>query len=165
MDQINEDADGTDATEVQPRKTRVTSEARILQNRISAQKSTGPRTRAGKARSSMNARKHGLYAERAKLVREESMHYEDRLRRWSSSTDAQNDLEEFLVNEQVSLSFEIEHTRSARIEARETRIENAEADALARVRDLGNRLYFLRLDRLSSTGTRLRAGRHAPPRT
>ena len=142
MDQINEDADGTDATEVQPRKTRVTSEARILQNRISAQKSTGPRTRAGKARSSMNARKHGLYAERDRLVREESMHYEDRLRRWSATTDAQNDLEEFLVNEQVSLSFEIEHTRSARIEARETRIENAEADALARVRDLGSRLYL-----------------------
>jgi hypothetical protein len=43
MDQINEDADGTNATEVQPRKTRVISEARILQNRISAQKSTEPR--------------------------------------------------------------------------------------------------------------------------
>src|SRR6516165_4945821 len=141
MSEINlDEATGTDLPE--PQKARKTSEAQIAQNRINSQKSTGPRSAAGKTRSSMNARKHGLYSERDRLVREESSRYEDRLRRWSATTDAQNDLEEFLVNEQVSLSFEIEHTRSARLEARETRIENADADALARVRELGSRLYF-----------------------
>ena len=34
--------------------------SRITANLINAQKSTGPRTNSGKARSSQNARKHGL---------------------------------------------------------------------------------------------------------
>ena len=128
--------------EARPSKARMTSEARIEKNRINAQLSTGPRTAAGKARSSKNACKHGLYSERDKVVREESLRYELRLRKWTAAEDAQNDLEEFFVNEQVSLSFDLEQTRAARIEARRVRIERADADALARVRELGSRLYF-----------------------
>ena len=38
----------------------MTSEARRAANRANAQKSTGPRSLAGKARASQNARRHGL---------------------------------------------------------------------------------------------------------
>ncbi|MCJ2095870.1 hypothetical protein MKK67_25715 [Methylobacterium sp. J-072] len=40
----------------------MTSEPAIRANRRNAQASTGPRTRAGKARAGQNARKHGLSA-------------------------------------------------------------------------------------------------------
>jgi len=38
----------------------MTSYARIVANRANAARSTGPRTRAGKAKSARNARRHGL---------------------------------------------------------------------------------------------------------
>ena len=38
----------------------MTSYARIVANRANAARSTGPRTRAGKARAARNARRHGL---------------------------------------------------------------------------------------------------------
>src|SRR5262245_35470237 len=40
--------------------TRTVSDARVQANRLNAQKSTGPRTEAGKARSRENGLKHGL---------------------------------------------------------------------------------------------------------
>jgi hypothetical protein len=42
------------------KKSRVTSDRSITANRRNARKSTGPKTAAGRARSSQNARRHGL---------------------------------------------------------------------------------------------------------
>lgn len=45
-------------------KQSATSDAQLAANRANAQRSTGPRTADGKARSSRNATRHGIYARR-----------------------------------------------------------------------------------------------------
>ena len=49
----------------------MTSQQQIAANRVNAQKSTGPRTPAGKQRSSLNARTHGLTAQAVLLSDED----------------------------------------------------------------------------------------------
>ena len=52
------------------------SRAQIEANRRNAEKSTGPRSAAGKARSAMNALKHGITAEKATLPAEDRAAHE-----------------------------------------------------------------------------------------
>ncbi len=52
------------------RKSRPLSESQLAARRASAQKSTGPKTPEGKARSSQNALKHGFFAQTALLYYE-----------------------------------------------------------------------------------------------
>ena len=58
-DELNIDNDPS--TVVQPRK-KTMSEAALAANRANAKKCTGPKTREGKFKSSLNALKHGLYS-------------------------------------------------------------------------------------------------------
>ncbi len=53
------------------------SPAQMAANRANAQKSTGPRTAAGKQRSSMSALKHGLSARTLVLPHEDNTAYEE----------------------------------------------------------------------------------------
>ena len=86
----------------------MTPEARAEINRANSQKSTGPKTAEGKARSSMNARKHGMRSKRESIFIDSSYAYEERRRKWMAICDAQNDMDEFLVATNVGLSFDIE---------------------------------------------------------
>ena len=53
--------DNDPSTVVQPRK-KTMSAAALAANRANAKKCTGPKTREGKFKSSLNALKHGLYS-------------------------------------------------------------------------------------------------------
>jgi hypothetical protein len=74
-----------------------TSQKRIDANRLNSRKSTGPRTSQGIAKSSMNALRHGNRSRTLALLREESIAFEERLRKWMAIGDAQNDVEEYLI--------------------------------------------------------------------
>jgi hypothetical protein len=69
------------------------SPAQIAANQRNSRKSTGPSTPQGRARSSMNALKHGYRSRKLALLREESCAVEVRLRKWMAIGDAQNDIE------------------------------------------------------------------------
>src|SRR5262245_44302329 len=60
----------------------LTSSQRAAVNRKNAQKSTGPRTPEGKAKSSRNALRHGLCAKTISLPNEDPRTAEERLRAW-----------------------------------------------------------------------------------
>ena len=120
----------------------MTSELKAEQSRINGAKSRGPKTAEGKARSSRNAYKHGERARRTEHLRAESLAHEHRVMRWGGSDGPETDAEEFLLNEQVAMSFEIERTRRAYLERVTRRIENADATERDAVRELGERLFF-----------------------
>ena len=134
----------------------MTSELKKRQNAINAQKSTGPKTARGKRTSSVNARKHGIHSKRTRLMREESLEFEERFRKWSGSQslDPQTDMEEFLVFEFVGDSFEIERVRELRLDRRKERIEKAEENELADVEETGEMLFFDPCGPAAISGTR-----------
>jgi len=70
------------------------SPAQIAANQVNSRKSTGPRTEQGRAKSSMNALKHGNRSRKVALLLEESSAFEDRLRKWMAIGDAQIDCRE-----------------------------------------------------------------------
>jgi len=55
----------------------MSSELKIEANRANAQASTGPRTEEGKARSSQNARKHGLTAKQLAITPEDRQAFDE----------------------------------------------------------------------------------------
>jgi hypothetical protein len=131
----------------------VSTDAQIKQNRINSLRSTGPRTDDGKRKASQNAYKHGLRAQRDQNTGEESLAFELRLQRWSSP-DGANDMNEFLLHDNVSLSFEIECVKRSLIERKRSHVENADSTELTDVHELGCRLVHDRTGPTATYGTR-----------
>jgi hypothetical protein len=98
---------------------------RIRANRRNAQKSTGPRTEQGKARSRQNALKHGLTGADVVQPAEEAPERERRNASWGAVLKPRNLLETWIVNQVVSASLRLE--RCARLETaqRGLRVERA----------------------------------------
>ena len=88
------------------------------------------------------ALKHGRRSKKAARAREESYAFEERLHKWMSIDDAQNDMEEYLIYRNVCLSFDLDRTESARLERRTSLIENSDEAELLEIDELGKRLFF-----------------------
>ena len=75
------------------------------------------------------------------------------MHRWSAP-GGEDDVKEFLIQDNVSLSFEIERVKRSHFERLRQHIENADDAELEAVRDLGSRLYFDCTGPTSTYGTR-----------
>jgi hypothetical protein len=132
----------------------MSSDAQIKNNRQNSLKSTGPRTDEGKRRSARNAYKNGNRAAKEKMVCDESLAYEMRIRRWSDPTTAEADRAEFMLHDHVAMSFEIERTRRSHLERLRRLFENEDAVDQERVHEMGCRLVHDRTGPTATYGTR-----------
>jgi len=120
----------------------MTSQAKLAACRLNSLKSTGPNTPEGLAKSSMNAFKHGMRAKKLELLRGDSIAFENRLHKWIAISDPHDDMGEFLVHQNVCMSFEVERARRAHLEGLTSLIENSADTEVEEVFELGKRLFF-----------------------
>ena len=92
----------------------MTSDARIEANRKNAEKSTGPRTDEGKARSAQNAVTHGLAAQSPALPGERPAAYDAVLAAWTADLQPADAVETALVEQAALASVRLK--RCARAE-------------------------------------------------
>jgi hypothetical protein len=104
------------------------SEAQILANRLNAQKSTGPRTREGKAIVSQNAVKHGLTTRQDIISSEKQADFELYRDQMLDELDPIGPMESMLTERIVSLSWRLK---------RAGRIQNQAIDAMNADRTCG----------------------------
>ena len=120
----------------------MTSQAKIDACRRNSLKSTGPNTPEGRAKSSMNAFKHGMRAKKQELLRGDSIAFENRLHQWLAIAEPKDDMAEFLVHQNVFMSFEVERAQRAHLEGLTSQIETSDDTEIEEVWELGNRLFF-----------------------
>ena len=137
----------------------MTSEAQIAANHANSLRSTGPKSAAGKSRSSMNAQAR----QATPSASSDSASIRSPLKSEGSSgarcSQPVGDLEEFLLHQNVSLSFELERARAAHFEHLQSLIENADEIEVAEINKLGDQLFTNRCgpqQLYGSTGTTAR---------
>ncbi|MBV8608764.1 MAG: hypothetical protein JO034_15050, partial [Singulisphaera sp.] len=82
-------------------------------NQKNSQRSTGPRTAAGKARAKLNGLKHGLRAATLVLPGEDPEALQHRLDAWTDELDPRTDLERYFVRSAVEASWRLDRVRRA----------------------------------------------------
>ncbi len=112
---------------------------KIEANRRNAQKSTGPRTREGKARSRFNALQDGLRAKTVVLPGEDASAFEARLVKWNEEIGPRDDVERFLVRRAVQISWQLD--RIERLQMRRPEPGDPVARLAEDVLELGARLF------------------------
>ncbi|MBV8315904.1 MAG: hypothetical protein JOZ53_13265 [Planctomycetaceae bacterium] len=98
-------------------------------NRKNSQRSTGPRTAAGKAKSKLNGLKHGLRAATLVLPGEDPEALEQRFDAWTDELDPRTDLERYFVRSAVEASWRLDRVRRAEAAAGARRVMEAGAEA------------------------------------
>ncbi len=116
-------------------------------NRRNAQKSTGPRTAAGKERSRFNAVKHGMTAKTLVLPGEDPEALQHRLDGWTESLKPRNDLEQYLVERAVRVSWQLDRADRAEVARltgliRDDEFRDSRSQVSVEVVALGRRLFW-----------------------
>src|SRR5262249_33272496 len=126
--------------------TAMTTPDRAAINRRNAQKSTGPRTAEGKARSRFNALKHGLTAQTAVLPGEDPEAFQERVDPWKDVLGPRTAVEDFLAGQAAQLTWQLERANRAETARLAAHIHNAPHEELTRQTDevlaLGRRLFW-----------------------
>ena len=86
----------------------MTTPRKIEANRRNAQRSTGPRTEAGRNKVKFNALTHGLTAETVVLPHEDAAAYEHRLKTWTRELNPQGDMGRYLAERLVKISWQLD---------------------------------------------------------
>jgi len=120
----------------------MTSQCKVDACRQNSQLSTGPSAPEGRAKSAMNAYKHGMRAKKQELLRGDSIAFENRLHKWMAIEDPHNDIGEFIVYQNVSVACEVERARQAHLEGLASLIETSDDTEIEEVYELGKRLFF-----------------------
>src|SRR5512142_2634349 len=83
------------------------TEAQITANRSNAQKSTGPRTKVGKATVAGNAIKHGFFAHQDLIAEDDPQQYQDHCRRLLAELSPAGERQGLLAGRIVSLAWRL----------------------------------------------------------
>jgi hypothetical protein len=102
-----------------------TSEARVNANRINAQKSTGPKTPEGKAKSRRNGLKHGLTGDGIVLPKADASEVDVRAAALMAELDPKTTLGSILVGQIATLSVRMERGAKREEEALASRVRHA----------------------------------------
>ena len=124
---------------------------RQIANRANAQKSTGPKTAEGKAKSSLNAVKHGLAAQHALLPNEDAEAYKAVVQGWIDDLQPADTLEMALVERAAMADWRLKRcvrSEHARLASKVRHAaETHDRERFARAEELGNRLMYDPLNR------------------
>ena len=118
-----------------------------LANPANAQKSTGPITAAGKARSAMNSRTHGLCAKEVVVGPEEQADYHSLLEAYLLELDPDGPVEQTLFSEIVAAAWQLGRVQRMETEACSGKSSYAEI--------LDDEVLQKKLDRLARHHTRI----------
>ena len=89
------------------------TERQVEANRKNAAKSTGPRTESGKARSRINATKHGMARESADVEAMASSEFAERRAKWAAEFEPVGETGEWALDRAVASSIRIERCERA----------------------------------------------------
>jgi hypothetical protein len=131
------------------RKDTMATPARQIANTANAQLSTGPRSEEGKARSSQNARKHGLTAKELVVASEQRVEFEELLAEFEAEIRPQGPIQQTLFDELVGAAWNLRRIRSLEAEL------YASAGAASYSELLANDDLQAKLDRLARHKTRI----------
>jgi hypothetical protein len=103
----------------------MSSERQVEANRRNAQKSTGPRTAEGKARSRFNAVTHGMTAKFDALPGADTDALTGRIDAWTADLKPRNPLERDLIERAARVSWQLERVERAHVARLTTNILKA----------------------------------------